>query len=49
MIDNNDLKKKKWVALYSMSGTEIVKISTHINRYPDLIITNNQDISHGIR
>jgi len=44
MIDNNDLKKKKWVALYSMSGTEIVKISTHINRYPDLIITNNQDI-----
>ena len=44
MTDNNDLKKKKWVALYSMTGSEIFKISTHINRYPDLIITNNQDI-----
>ena len=45
MIDNIEFKKKKWVALFSMTGSEIVKISTHINRYPDLIITNNQDIN----
>jgi folate-dependent phosphoribosylglycinamide formyltransferase PurN len=45
MIDNTDFKKKKWTTLFSMTGSEIVKISTHINRYPDLIITNNQDIN----
>ena len=34
----------RWVTLFSMTGSEIVKISEHIGRYPDLIITDNEDI-----
>jgi folate-dependent phosphoribosylglycinamide formyltransferase PurN len=47
MIDINKefiKKNKRWVALYSMTGSEIVKISRHIGKYPDLIITDNENI-----
>jgi folate-dependent phosphoribosylglycinamide formyltransferase PurN len=32
----------KWTALFSHTGTEILNISTRLNRKPDLVITNNQ-------
>jgi folate-dependent phosphoribosylglycinamide formyltransferase PurN len=47
MIDINKefiKKNKRWVALFSQTGSEIVKISRHIGKYPDLIITDNEDI-----
>jgi len=31
---------KKWIALFSQTGTEIVNISTRIGRWPDIICTN---------
>lgn len=34
------IKNKKWVALFSHTGSEIVNISTELNRWPDQIITN---------
>ena len=34
----------RWIALFSQTGSEIVKISEHLGRYPDLIITDNEDI-----
>lgn len=34
----------RWIALFSQTGSEIVKISEHIGRYPDLIITDNENI-----
>jgi len=43
-IHKEFIKPRYWVALYSMSGSEIVKISTHIGKYPDLIITDNENI-----
>ena len=32
---------KKWIALFSQTGSEIVELSKLIKRPPDLIITNN--------
>jgi folate-dependent phosphoribosylglycinamide formyltransferase PurN len=32
--------KKNWVVLFSQTGSEIYKISEHLNRVPDIIITN---------
>jgi folate-dependent phosphoribosylglycinamide formyltransferase PurN len=36
----NIKSNKKWVTLFSMTGTEIYNISKKINRVPDVIITN---------
>lgn len=43
-INKEFFKMNRWISLYSMTGSEIVKISNHIGRYPDLIITDNKDI-----
>ena len=47
------LKNKKWAALFSHTGSEIVNISNRLKRTPDLIITNNtpgsDHIHEGIR
>lgn len=32
---------KKWVALFSQTGSEIVDLALHFNKWPDCIITNN--------
>jgi methionyl-tRNA formyltransferase len=34
---------KKWVALFSQTGSEIVALSERLGRWPDEIFTNNQD------
>ena len=33
---------KNWVALFSQTGSEIVDLALHFNRWPDIIITNNR-------
>jgi len=44
---------KKWIALFSHTGSEIVNISNELGRWPDKIITNkppgSEDIHEGIR
>ena len=34
---------KNWVALFSQTGSEIVDLALHFNRWPDIIITNNKE------
>ncbi len=34
-----------WVAMFSQSGSEIVNIAKHLDRVPDVILTNNADTS----
>lgn len=36
---------KPWVALFSQTGSEIIKLSEHLNRFPDRIFTNNKDVN----
>ena len=36
---------KKWVALFSQTGSEIAAISNELGRWPDEIFTNNNDTS----
>lgn len=47
------LQNKKWAALFSHTGSEIVNISKHLSRTPDIIITNNtpgcDTVHKGIR
>ena len=33
---------KKWVALFSQTGSEVVDLALHFDRWPDIIITNNK-------
>lgn len=33
---------KNWVALFSQTGSEVVDLALHFNRWPDIIITNNK-------
>lgn len=35
------IRNKKWIALFSQTGSEIVNISEIIEKTPDLILTNN--------
>ena len=35
---------KQWVALFSQSGSEIVRLTERLGRWPDIIFTNNKDI-----
>lgn len=35
------IKDKKWAALFSHTGSEIVNISDKLSRSPDVVITNN--------
>lgn len=32
-----------WIAMFSQSGTEIAEISKKLNRWPDLILSNNKE------
>lgn len=32
-----------WIALFSQTGSEIYNIAQRLDRYPDFILTNNQD------
>ena len=47
------IENKRWAALFSHTGSEIVNISSSIGRVPDMIITNNtpgsERIHAGIR
>lgn len=36
---------KKWIALFSQTGSEIVDLALHFDRWPDIIVTNNNDAS----
>ena len=33
---------RPWIAFFSQTGSEIEKIATHLNRWPDVIITNKR-------
>jgi hypothetical protein len=33
-------KKKNWIALFSQTGSEIYEVSRKLNRFPDVILTN---------
>ena len=37
-------KQMKWVSLFSQTGSEICEVSKRLNRWPDVCITNQQDI-----
>lgn len=39
--------EKKWIALFSQTGSEIVAVSKQLNRHPDIILTNNTKIIHS--
>lgn len=32
----------KWIAFFSQTGSEIVEVSTGLNRWPDIIVTNQR-------
>jgi len=36
---------KKWIALFSQTGSEVVDLALHFDRWPDIIVTNNSDES----
>ncbi len=36
---------KKWIALFSQTGGEIVDLALHFDKWPDIIVTNNNDES----
>jgi folate-dependent phosphoribosylglycinamide formyltransferase PurN len=36
---------RTWVTLFSQTGTEIFNLSKQLGRYPDVIITNKQDLN----
>jgi len=36
---------KKWIAFFSQTGSEIYRVSKKLNKVPDLIITNKQDLT----
>jgi len=38
---------RPWVTLFSQTGTEIFNLSKRLNRYPDVIITNKQDLTRA--
>lgn len=40
------INNRKWIAMFSHSGSEIVNISNMLGRMPDRIITNNTDIEN---
>ena len=35
----------KWVSLFSQTGSEVCEVSKRLNRWPDVCITNQQEIS----
>ena len=37
---------KKWIALFSQTGSEIVGIAQKLGYYPDVIVTNKESISN---
>lgn len=41
-LKNSELKRPAWVAFFSQTGKEIVEISTRLNRWPDIIVTNQR-------
>ena len=36
---------KKWIAFFSKSGSEIAELSNRLGRWPDLIVTNRNDVN----
>lgn len=34
----------KWIAFFSQTGSELYEVCERLKRYPDVIVTNNQDI-----
>ena len=39
---NKDMKKR-WVAMFSQTGSEIAALAEYLGKWPDVIITNNED------
>lgn len=37
---------KTWIAFFSQTGGEILRVSKKLGRLPDLLITNNQDLEY---
>jgi len=35
-------KTRPWVTFFSQTGSEIIEVSKHLNRWPDLIVTNKR-------
>jgi folate-dependent phosphoribosylglycinamide formyltransferase PurN len=35
--------KKRWIAMFSQTGSEIAALAKHLGKWPDVIITNNGD------
>lgn len=36
--------KKRWIAFFSQTGSEIAMLTQHFGRAPDVIVTDNEDI-----
>ena len=41
--------KNKWIAFFSQTGGEIVNLSKKLGRWPDLIVTNRQDLDGVVK
>lgn len=39
----NKSMKKRWIAMFSQTGSEIATLAKHLGKWPDVIITNNAD------
>ena len=35
--------KRRWIAMFSQTGSEIAALAKHLGKWPDVIITNNTD------
>jgi folate-dependent phosphoribosylglycinamide formyltransferase PurN len=35
--------KRRWIAMFSQTGSEIAALAKHLGKWPDVIITNNGD------
>ena len=41
------MSNKKWIALFSQTGSELQAVCKRINRWPDLVITNSKQVNHN--
>jgi len=35
--------KRRWIAMFSQSGSEVAALAKHLGKWPDVIVTNNTD------
>ena len=41
--------KKRWIAMFSQTGSEIAALAKHLGKWPDVIVTNNEGSSLKVK